>query len=150
MIYKWAEGTRAPKGISAQIAGEVCSELSEKGELTAENLVEVSRPEDAPLHNAFEWDDAEAAEKWREQQARVIISHIVIKSEEVKPVRAFFNITSLGNNYEKFEVLISQEDKKAELLAQAKRELQTFRRKYDTLKELSGIFKEIDKLEGGS
>jgi len=147
MFYKWADGTRAPKGISAQTAGEVCSELRQKGELTAKKLVEISRPEDAPLHKAFDWNDAEAAEKWREQQARLIINHIVIKTEEAKPIRAFFNIASIGNNYEDVVVLLQNKDTREELLKQAKRELKTFRGKYETLAELSGVFKEIDKIE---
>ena len=58
MVYKWDKGSRF--SVSAQVAGEVCEELEKKGELTAKNLVDVSRPEDAPLHKCFNWNDEEA------------------------------------------------------------------------------------------
>ena len=61
--FSYADGYHGV--VDAQISGEVCDALSEKGLLTAANLVDVSRPEDAPLHSVFEWVDSVAAEKWR-------------------------------------------------------------------------------------
>lgn len=43
------------------------------GRLTPAHVVEAARPEDAPLHARFEWDDSIAAEKWRREQAAELI-----------------------------------------------------------------------------
>ena len=52
--YTWLAGSRHK--VDAEVAGRVCEELERNGGLTAERLVEASRPEDAPLHKEFEWD----------------------------------------------------------------------------------------------
>lgn len=74
MVYEWKDlaSVRNIKA-DAQVAGEVCEELEREGRLTPENLVEVSKDENAPLHNEFEWNDATAAKKYRRSQAQFII-----------------------------------------------------------------------------
>lgn len=62
----------------------------EKG-LTAESLVEMAKDEDNPLHNFFEWEDSLAGEKWRLQQARVLINEVKVIIEE-KEYYAFENV----------------------------------------------------------
>lgn len=43
------------------------------GKITPEQLVEAARSEGSPLHRYFEWDDKEAADKYRLMQARTLI-----------------------------------------------------------------------------
>lgn len=52
MVYEW-KITGICK-VDANIAGAVCEELKNTVGLTRENLVNASRPEDAPLHDEFE------------------------------------------------------------------------------------------------
>lgn len=147
MIYKWKTGYQ--NKVSADTAGEVMEQLSRENRLSAKTLVDVSRPEDAPLHNAFEWDDTEAAERWREQQGRVLINSIVIQAEdhpEVQPVRAFFVVEQKTGNYEPLTTIMRNEDKRQKLLETAKKELATFKAKYRSLTELDSLFSEIDKV----
>ena len=147
MIYKWKSGYH--NKVPADIAGEVLNQLSAEDRLTAKDLVEVSRPDDAPLHNAFEWDDTEAAERWREQQGRILINSIVIQAEEkeeAEPVRAFFVIESNSSNYEPVTVIMRDEDKRKKLFDVAKRELSAFKAKYRALEQFEALFKEIDKI----
>lgn len=77
--------------VSAEVAGRVCQELSDTPEgLTPKRLVDASRAPDAPMHNEFEWDDTVAGEKYREEQARKVIQHIVVvttNSDNVRKVR---------------------------------------------------------------
>ena len=149
MVYKLKPGSHHK--VSAQIAGEVCKSLEEKGRLTAADLVEESRPEDAPLHEEFEWDDSIAAEEYRKQQARVLIATVVeVVSPEIVPTRAFFNIVHQEANYESINVIIQDEDKRKALLNKAIRELRAFEIKYSTLLELCDVFDVIDKLEDAS
>lgn len=144
MQYAWKLG-----GIhkaSAQEAGQLCERLASEGRLTAADLVEESKPLTAPLHGEFEWDDTEAAVKWREQQARVIINHIVIVKQEENPVpitRAFVKLGSSKPKYESITVVVNDEDKYQTLLSLARRELENFTKKYKGLKELDKIMDAI-------
>ena len=145
--YAWKKGSR--QRASAQVAGEICEQLEQSGGLTAKRLGDVSRPKDAPLHNEFNWDNKEAAELWREQQARVLIASIVevaVESENREPIRAFFNISHTEPEYESLNVIIQNEDKYQSLLRRAVRELEAFQIKYSRLLELSPVFDAIDAL----
>ena len=125
------------------------NQLASEGRLTPANLVEISKPEDAPLHNEFEWNDTIAAQKWREQTGRVMIASIVVtpdSEEKAKPVRCFFNIEHASPEYLPTEVIYSDEYKKNRLLEIAKRELMSFKIKYQQLAELAGIMNAIDML----
>ena len=132
------------------IAKSVMDQLSAEGRLSPIELVEASRPEDAPLHDEFEWNDTVAAQKWREQTGRVMIASIVVTpdvEESSQPVRAFFNIERGTHEYIPTEIIFSDEAKKQRLLDIAKRELFAFEAKYKTLTELDAVFKAIDALK---
>ena len=132
-------------------AGKVCEELANTIGLTSANLVDASRPEDAPLHDDFEWDDSVAAEKFRQEQASTIIRNLVVVSEESKtePYRGFFTIDMVKaepNTYEPTHVIMSDEGKRNKLLQIALAELRTFKHKYEQLTELSEIFEAIERV----
>ena len=156
MVYEWVCGTRHI--VDAQIAGEVCEELASKGVLTAKNLVEVSRPEDAPLHREFEWDDQVAGEKWREHQARNVINAIRVvhveedkenpeEKDDISGVRAYFSLKTQEPEYESIRIILSDEEKYNALLKMALRELIAFEKKYATIKELGKVFEAIREVE---
>ncbi len=121
MVYEWKDlaSVRSIKA-DAQVAGEVCEELEREGRLTPENLVEVSKDENAPLHNEFEWNDDTAAKKYRRSQAQFIIQMLVVKSsddeeeEKKPPVRAFFAIDKERRNYESVVTILESKDKTAQ------------------------------------
>ena len=145
MVYTWKEGARC--SIRAQIAGEVCEELEKKGELTAKNLVEVSRPEDAPLHNAFNWNDEEAAELYREEQGRRIIRCLVVVPENnTVTTRAYFNIVTQEPEYHSINAILESRDKYEVLMETALKELASFKKKYAILKKLQPVFDAIDEI----
>lgn len=146
MVYEWK--TRWRK-VDANEAGKVFEKLEQTVGLTAANVVEASRAKDAPLHNEFEWDDSVAGERWREQQARVMIADLVIKVEEVPnapTVRAFVKVEPVEPNYENIRTVVMSEDKTQALIEIAKGELESFKRKYRDIEEFSALFKEIDKI----
>lgn len=144
MIYKIKSGARLP--VSAQIAGEECARLESEGRLTPRNLVDENRPEDAPLHKCFEWNDSVAAEKWRETQAVYIIRSVEVTVEQsTEPTRAFVvTVSDEKHEYQSIGHVLRMADSREYLLEQAKRDLLSFRRKYQTLHELSEIFEAID------
>lgn len=65
------------------------------GVLTPEAVVEDSTPEDAPLHNHFEWDDKKAAHKHRIEQARQIIRSFRVEMPE--PAARLYHAVKIGN-----------------------------------------------------
>lgn len=147
MAYKWKTGYYKA---DAEVAGKVFEELDKTVGLNAKTLVDASRDESAPLHDEFEWDDAIAGEKWREQKARVMICNLTITVEEAKdstPVRAYVKIEDNTDNYESIEAVLKSEEKTDSLMMMAMKELSWFQTKYASLKELTGVFKEIDKLK---
>lgn len=143
-MYEFKKGSHIKA--DANIAGAMCEQLENSIGLTPKNLLDANRDEKAPLHDCFDWNDGEAAEKWREQQARHIINCLCLKTEttEQTPVRAFFNIEKVS--YESTNVILRQEDKRTALLEQALREARVFEAKYQTLTELQPVFDAIDKV----
>ena len=65
--------------VSAQVVGDTLEEIAKTGEITSAKFLDVSRPEDAPTHNLFEWDDSTAAERYRLQQATIAINSIEVQ-----------------------------------------------------------------------
>lgn len=146
MIYKW----KIPVfGISAQDAGEELERIkTERGYLSPENVVEESRPPEAPLHGCFEWDDAIAARKYRCQQASHIIRSITVDIEHPSKnspvsVRAF---VAIPGGYTDIITAVRTPDYHAAMLKEALDELSAFKRKYNDLRELSMVFEAIEKV----
>jgi len=148
MVYQYKTGYF--NKVPAQVAGEEINRLYKEGKSQPKDIVDASRPEDAPLHPAFEWNDSIAAELYRQTQAREIIRHIVTveetEAEEPVFVRAFFKIDPEESVYEPTIVIMNDEEKRKQLLALAKKELSAFKAKYNTLKELSEVMSVIDKV----
>lgn len=144
--YKW----KTPKlyNIDANIVGDELNRIyKEHGKIEPAVVVEESKPKDAPMHGMFEWDDSKAAQKYREQQARVITANIVTVVDKQKDeyTRAYVHIES---SYQPIEVVLKSKDKTEELLQSALRELRTFEAKYRNLIQLKPIIDAIDNFIG--
>ena len=138
---------------SAEVAGPVCQHLKETVGLTAKNLVEVSRDENAPLHNEFEWNDSVAAEKYREEQASCLIRHLIIVRvdvEEIKPYkdRAFVHTGNKEQGYVPLKDALNNETWRENLLKTAYRDMQTFIAKYHRLEELTEVINDMNQILG--
>lgn len=147
MIFAaWKSGCR----ISAD-AQKVADEILAIGNsATTAQILDKARDEQTELHKCFDWDDAEAAEKWRLQQARHIVCNLVIKEKSDTPrpeVRMFFK-TDADNGYKPTVLIMQDKDEYRKLLDRALVELTSFRAKYKTLGELDGVFDAIDKVAG--
>jgi len=121
------------------------------GILLPEKVVEEARGEDSPLHSCFNWDNDEAGERWRLHQARNLIRCTIIYEEQTdRHIKTFVSLTSdreNGGGYREVITVLKNKDHKAEMLADALTELQTFQNKYNSIVELSGVFDAIRQLE---
>ena len=59
-----------------EVIDEIRELENEEGRLTAETVVERARSENSTLHGYFDWDDKEAADKWRLEQAGQLIRRV--------------------------------------------------------------------------
>lgn len=133
-------------GIFNADAQKVYQEIGDT-QVTPAEVVEKAKDEKSELHKCFEWDDKKAADKYRLQQARMVINLLVVKTEkpEETPVRVF-QITSERNTYQPTRLFLQQPDEYRTLLDRAKRELIAIRKRYHTLAELENVFEAIDML----
>jgi len=122
-------------------------EISSLKEITPQNVVDLARNEDSTIHNDFEWNDEVAGEKYRIIQAREMIRNFSIIQENKKsePVRAF-QISTTVNEYKPVKIILRNEDEYQSLLKRALRELEAFKRRYNTLAELEPIFEAMKEL----
>src|SRR5581483_9736542 len=115
--------------------------------------LEFARNPDTELHKYFEWNNDEAAEKFRLAQARALIRvAVIVEPRSSERVRAYVSLTSDRHNeggYRAITEIINDDVLVDTLLQDALKELAAFQRKYNHLKtiaELSGVFESIEKV----
>lgn len=153
--FVWKAGVQFP--VSAECAANVIRDLQrslDKDTITAKELLDASRDEDAPLHKCFEWDDNIAAEKYRVYQARHIINSVEIRYVDVETPphlsrsRYFINVVPVTpktqGQFATIDIAFSNDNYRNAVLKDALRELRAFQIKYSRYQELSDIFKAID------
>lgn len=143
---KWRDGfAEMYKGISANA---VAAEIMELGEMaTPQQIVDMARDEHKESHRCFTWDDAKAAESWRREQARSLTYHLVVNIPRASPEQPeirFFSKPQNERGYTQTQIIVRNEDRYKNLLAQAMAELHSFKVKYSFLKELGEIMALID------
>lgn len=122
--------------------------------LTARRVLDAARSRNNPLHKRFEWRNTVAAEKYRLMQAQHLIRVAVVQLVPEAPrVRYFVSLAGdrgTGFGYRTITTTVSDGVLRARLMAQARRELGTFRTKYRDLTELARVMDAIDiALAGG-
>lgn len=143
-----------------QSTAEIIRELAAQngGQITPELVLNAAKPKTSPLHSFFCWDNTKAANAYRLVQAQALIRRIKVtylshESRSVR-VRAYVNIepeTEDGMDaetgiYLPVEDVMSTKSYRDQLLAQAKKDANTFKMKYASLIEVSAIINAIDKI----
>lgn len=173
--YAWKnERTAALYHATAEQAHDAFEEIRRRdGKLTPAAVVDSARPEESVLHEDFEWRDDVAAEKYRQGQARQMVGAVRIIREERPPVRAYVNVKVVscpplkaadcireddeepeqptaeeeneGRCYMPLEDVLQEPDLCAQMMADARRDAQTYKQKYSTLASLANIIRAIDQ-----
>lgn len=115
------------------------------GLLKPEVVVEFAKNPDTALHNRFEWDDTEAAKQYRLWQARQLIRVIVniLPNENEIKYKMFVSLQEdrrNGGGYRTLVDVMSDEEMRKRLLAQAHEDFKLWQKKYQQLKELAPVF----------
>lgn len=157
MVYKY-EWRYQNFPVKADEAGKEFERIEkENGKVTAENLLDSARPKNSIMHDCFEWNDTEAAEKYRLLEAKNVINQLVKvviekDSEQPREQRAYVNINpqrGFGSkgDYISIERAMSEEETRKIVLKRALEELSAYKRKYQEFSELSKVFSAIDEAE---
>ncbi len=122
------------------------------GLLNPSDVVMAARSKSSPLHSKFEWDDSEAAERYRLHQARQLISVTVeyIGGQENGMLsRVFVSLTSdrkEDGGYRTIDAVMSNRSSREQLLEDAVNDMETFKARYRELKELADVFAAMRKV----
>ena len=146
IVAKWSMNIY--KADAQKVAEEI---ISIGDEATPAQIVEKAKDENTELHKCFIWDDRIAAEHYRLYQARHIVRLLIIHNtdepDDPDPVRFFYKVDrEHDTGYKMTTKIVRNDDEYKALLRQAKAELDSFRKKYKTLKELDGVFDAIDEI----
>lgn len=128
------------------------------GLLNPRQILDEARNTDNVLHRYFEWDDSKAGDAYRLAQVGVLVRHVRLTIVRPDPVTREVRFTTTreyqsrpsmrqaSGGYESVESILSDEHKRAELLAQVLRELNTYRQRYAELSELQPVWIVVDEL----
>lgn len=142
----------------AKIIGVELERLNRERRCTAPDILAAATPKNAPLHEFFEWDNSKAATEFRLAQARNLARHIGIrivdkKTGRVREVRAFYAVTlpvddaDAPRSYISIERVNADPALRIQVIAQAKQQLLSWRKRYDDYSEIfAPIFEAIDQL----
>lgn len=123
------------------------------GTLRPADVVDGSREEDAPLHPVFTWDDYEAAEQWRQDEARRLIRNVcvVIESDdkekcEARPVYVHTRPAEGRDvaGYQTVSAVMADEEARRAVIADALANLRGWQKRYGWLKEMAGVTAAIE------
>lgn len=163
--YHWKLGSRV-KVNAEQAATEWRRIHQEYGAVKPEHIVTAAEPTDALLHDEFEWDNAEAAKAYREQQASYLLRSLVVVYKRpdqtlTQPVRAFVRIVPSADDptldtasedavqphvYLPIRQIMDEPDLRQRIKRQAFRELSTWRQRYRDISDFAAVFEQIDKI----
>lgn len=160
-LYKAYKPEADSKIEPEHVAKELRAALETTGkvhELTAPvAVVDRARSPKNLLHSFFEWDDDVASEAWRREQARDLLHGIRVvavrvledgSTDSAEPVAAFASVRLpevVGRTYVEVTTAAATTTGRAALLHEARLQLQSARKRFGSLQELSKIMRSIDR-----
>lgn len=152
MVYSWKPNSHIK--VDPDVAGAVLERLRtiNNGRLTADHVVAEAQPRSSPLHDAFEWDDRKAGRQWRREQASHMIRSIEVihtPGSQERPIRAFVSVVrGEDRSYTSTAHALSDSELRAQVIADAWRELEAWRKRHAELIEFAAVFTAMDQARG--
>lgn len=138
-----------PHNIDVQAAGEALAVIENaNGSVTPEAVVSAAKSKRHVLHGYFNWNDADAADKYRCEQARKLIQAVrVVVEEQGAPVlrRAFVHVDNgqESTRYLTTSLAMQSESLRDQILEKARGDLNAWIERYEELNELAGLVAEV-------
>lgn len=150
MKYSFRDNSR----FSSENAKEVGKYLQIKfqGRIpNANEVVRVARDRSSPIHKYFEWDDTEAAKKWRMHQARMLIASLYVEIESGENVKAYESVF-VGDikSYVATDIIRNTPELSSQVIEIAKREIIFWKLRYQTYRSyFQEVFNAIEGVQDG-
>jgi hypothetical protein len=130
-VYRIDDGEES-FGIDAQTAGSELDRIRRRdGTIRPDVVVDEARPEEAPLHPAFEWRDPVAAEQWREHQASTLIRVVRVVpapvEERVAAVRPVAQVPAPAPVVERYDPMAREVQEAVGLVVEARRRIEALK-----------------------
>lgn len=158
-MYKPVKGSILSDEQAERYGAHIAGLIEEQaGGTTEELILSDAKSPRSPLHEWFEWDDTIAADKYRITQARYLVRSINVTINHPDgtedEVRAFYHVTVTDRETEQTDRLVVTLDRvmteaelRAQVIEEALKQLQAWRRKYEQYSEFAGIIRAIEALE---
>lgn len=148
MKYDWG---MIHSEVDAQVVGEHIEALIEKYKehLTNEEILADARSARSPLHKCFNWDDTDAAEKYRHRQAKRLLKHLVSKTANERKTRAFVFVQMPGGGAKSYIPLRSamgRPELRDQLLDNAVKPLERWLKVYGDRTDMGSVKKRVEQL----
>jgi|GEM_PF-487175 len=164
--YAWKQGNAA--GVKPETAADEFRAIFDRdGAITPDAILTRATPDDAPLHNLFEWSDSEAATAYREQQARYLLRTLVVIYRKqdgtlAPPTRFTIKLRRDVDDpaldaatdealeprvYLPVSKIMGEADLRRRYVRQAWRDLLALRERYRDVSELSRVFAAMDEVQ---
>jgi hypothetical protein len=135
--------------VDPELAGKTIEKLAEKtdGQVTPLMVLREAEKKNSPLHSCFDWNNSEAAEKWRIHQARLLMGSLIVNIEYSEPqtIRAFVNIqTPERQSYYPINMIMDDKEMMQMVIDQLKRKLTIISKQ---LKVYEGMRKHAEKID---
>lgn len=121
--------------------------------LVAADVVKTARAANHPLHDRFDWDNSTAGHKYRLWQAQQLIAsvRIIRDGPEEKMVPAFVSLLPDrkhdGGGYRAVADVLKSHSLREEMVKTALSELRGVKARFDSLRELAGVWRSVDLVE---
>lgn len=139
----------------AAVIGPELEKLAAAGCSSRRDIVAYARPDGSPLHGYFEWDDAAAAERYREEQAGHLVRSVKVTVREddgtTREMRAFYPVRAADSGeeeqrqYVSIKTVLAERDLVTQVIHDAWRQLSMWRARYRDYDSFFGrVFEVID------
>lgn len=153
-VYKAKRGAPFAQK-KAQIYGECIEEINDKkgGAVRTRDVIEAAQDKHSAIHDYFEWDNEIAGAKYRTHQARQLLNHltVIVKTDgEEREQKAYLNVSVITEEgrveqiYVTINRALTDDEFRAQILAQAIKEIEYWQQKYEEYSELGAIFQAIE------
>jgi hypothetical protein len=136
----------------ADLRTELSLLMEAHGRLTPQLVVDAARPDDAPLHSRFEWNDEIAGERYRLDQAREIIRSVRVvyrdatTEERARSYRMFSSaMTEEGRAYLPTQAMLEDPFQRRLLIQTMRRDMAALHEKFQHLAEWAELLDEYRK-----
>ena len=143
----WRDGAEGRVKVPAAVVGRELMKIERsEGAVLPAVVVDRARPKGSPLHPCFEWDDRRAAERYRLEQAQLLIYALRIEEVPGQQSMPMFLNLAFGEGALSVEGIRLRPEVIPDILEQARRDLLAWKRKYEVVRAaLLPVFQVIEE-----